>query len=300
MSQTNQKSVVSAQPSVGLRFHAIGAALCREVVFARTAKCSNRGIKPLLQLDKACHFSSIRLRSLSLDSCPLSLPRQRRGFTLLELLVVVGLVAALSFFLLSSLSGGGKSAALQTAQAALANLVSAARVKALAGGGARLLVNVDPASAADPARFLRYAAIQVQVAGVWQPAPVVEIYLPEGIYVVPGNFTSIPAGLFSAGTATPWTKSDGSALRSTALRANQVISAAINSLVAEQWVSVSFASAGTTAQSGDLILATGHRRQPGSFAEGESPVELENPETVRGLTLSTYGLPALINDRVSF
>jgi hypothetical protein len=29
-------------------------------------------------------------------------------------------------------------------------------------------------------------------------------------------------------------------------------------------------------------------------------VELENPETVRGLTLSSYGLPALINDRMSF
>jgi prepilin-type N-terminal cleavage/methylation domain-containing protein len=238
---------------------------------------------------------------LSLETCPLSLPRHQCGFTLLELLVVVGLIAALSFFLLSSLSGGGQSAALQTAQATLANLVSAARVKAFAGGGgARLLVNVDPASAADPARFLRYAAIQVQVAGVWQPAPVVDVYLPEGLYVVPGNFTSIPAGLFSAGTATPWTKSDGSALRSTALRANQVISATINSLVAEQWVCVSFASAGTTAQSGDIILASGRRRQPGSFAEGESPVELENPETVRGLTLSTYGLPALINDRASF
>jgi hypothetical protein len=140
----------------------------------------------------------------------------------------------------------------------------------------------------------------MQVSGVWEPVPAVEIYLPEGVYVVPGNFTSIPAGLFATGTAVPWTKSDNFPLRSTALRANQVISLTLTSPVAEQWVSVSFASAGTTAQSGDIVLAAGHRRAPGSYSPGESPVELENPETVRGLTLSTYGLPALINDRASF
>ena len=255
--------------------------------------------------DERC-FRAARQRRLALPQAefgthPLSIARRNRAFTLLELLVVVGLTATLSFFLLGGLNGGGKAAALQTAQATLANLVSAARVKALASNGsARLLLNIDSAGTADPARFLHYAAIQMQVAGVWQPGPVVDVYLPEGVYVVPGNFTSIPAGLFSATTSTPWTKTDGSALRSTALRANQVLSATINGAAAEQWVSVSFASAGTTLQSGDLILATGHRRTPGSFAEGDSPVELENPETVRGLTLSGYGLPALINDRASF
>ena len=238
---------------------------------------------------------------LALETCPLSLPQHRRAFTLLELLVVIGLIAALSLVLLGGLGGGGKSAALQSAQATLANLVSAARTDALAGGGAvRLLINVDPVSTADPSRFLRYIAIQEQSGGVWQPVPKVEIFLPEGIYVVPGNFTTIPAGLFSASTATPWTKTDGSLLRSTALRANQVLSLAINGTAAEQWVSVSFAATGTTAQSGDIILAAGHRRAPGSFPTGDSPVELENPETVRGLSLSSYGLPALINDRAGF
>ena len=230
-------------------------------------------------------------------------PRKQRwrAFTLLELLVVIGLIAALSFFLIGGLGGGSKSAALQSAQVTMANLVSAARTKAQAGGGsARLLINIDPVNTDDPPRFLRYIAIQVQAAGAWQPTPVVEIYLPDSIYIVPGNFTSIPVGLFSTGTATPWIKTDGSPLRSTALRSNQILPLAINSPVAEQWVSVNFASPGTTAQSGDIILAIGHRRAPGSYAEGDSPIELENPETVRGLSLSTYGLPALINDRASF
>ena len=60
--------------------------------------------------------------------------RKSGGFTLLELLVVVGLTAALSFVLIGGLGGGGKSAALQSAQATMANLVTAARVKAMATG----------------------------------------------------------------------------------------------------------------------------------------------------------------------
>ena len=144
MRKANQLSVVSGQ-----RFRNVGAALCRDV---------------------------------ELRIPPLPFPRHRRGFTLFELLVVIGLIAALSLVLLGGLGGGGKSAALQSAQAVLANLVSAARTKAQAdGGGTRLLINIDPANTADPSRFLRYIAIQTQVAGVWQSATVVDIYLPEGV-----------------------------------------------------------------------------------------------------------------------
>ncbi|MDI1320190.1 MAG: hypothetical protein PSW75_08360, partial [bacterium] len=147
------------------------------------------------------------------------------------MLVVVGLIAALSFVLLGGLGGGGKSAALQSAQATMVNLVTAARVKAMATGqSARVLVHVDPSSPAQPLRFMRYVALQVQVAGAWQL--VTDAYLPDGVYVVPGNFATIPAGLFAATTNTTWTKTDGSAMRSTALRANQITSETINSAAA--------------------------------------------------------------------
>ena len=221
------------------------------------------------------------------------------GFTLLELLVVIGLIAALSFFLIGGLGGGGRSAALQSAQATIANMVTAARTKAMASGqSSRVLVHVDATITSQPLRFMRYVAIQTQAPTGWQT--IADAYLPEGVYVVPGNFSTIPAGLFAANTSTPWTKADGSALRSTALRSNQITSETINSAGAEQWVSFTISANAGTAQAGDIILASGRLRPPGSYLSGESPVELDNPENVRGLTLSSYGVPALINARTSF
>ncbi len=226
-------------------------------------------------------------------------PSAPQAFTLLELMVVIGLIAVFSFFIAGGLAGGGKSAALQTAQATMANLVTAARTKAMASGqSARVLVHVDPTSTSQPLRYLRYVAVQTQTTTGWQT--VTAAFLPDGIYVVPGNFSSIPAGLFAANPPTPWTRSDGSALRSTALRSNQITAETINSPAAEQWVSFALSSTAGTAQSGDIILTAGHVRPPGSYLTGESPVELESPETVRGLTLSAYGVPALINSRASF
>lgn len=221
------------------------------------------------------------------------------GFTLLELLVVIGLIAVFSFFIAAGLTGGGKSAALQAAQATLANLVTAARTKTMASGqSTRVLVHVDVASVTQPLRYLRYVVIQTQTTAGWQT--VTEAFLPDGVYVVPGNFSTTPAGLFAANTSTPWTKVDGSALRSTALRSNQITAETINSPITEQWVSFTLSFSAGTVQSGDIILAAGHVRPPGSYLAGESPVELENPETVRGLTLSAYGVPVLINARASF
>jgi type II secretory pathway pseudopilin PulG len=213
------------------------------------------------------------------------------AFTLLELLVVMGLVATLVFFLIGGLGNGGKSA--------MVNLITVARMNAMASGqSCRILVNVDPASMSEPRRYLRYIVVQMQTVDGWQT--ITDTFLPDSIYIVPGNFSSMPVGLFAVSATVPWSKVDGSDLRSTTLRSNQITTEAINSATAEQWAGITLSSIAGTVQSGDLILIVGHRRAPGSYSEGEAPIELENPANVRGLTLSSYGVPALINSRTSF
>ena len=230
---------------------------------------------------------------------PAAVSSSSRAFTLPELLVVIGLMAALSVVLVGGLRGSGQAAALQSGQATLVELVTLARTKALATGqSARLLVHVDASSTGQPLRYLRYFAVQIQIPGGWQT--ITDAFLPDGVHVIPGNFSSIPAGLFASGTTGTWTKADGSDLRSTALRANALMTDTINSPDSAQYVAITISANAGTAQSGDLILAAGRRRSPDAYQPGESPVELENPERVRGLTLSAYGVPALINQRASF
>jgi hypothetical protein len=208
-------------------------------------------------------------------------------------------MAAFSLLLIGRMQNGGSATALKSAQAIMANLVTAARTSAMASGrSSRLLIQVDPVSAGEPLRFLRYVVVQVDTDAGWQT--VTEVFLPDGIYVVPGNFSPMPGGLFAASPVVSWRKADGSDLRSTALRSDQITSDQINGVVAEQWVGVAFSFTAGTVQSGDIVLAGGRRRAPGSYAVGDAPITLENPANVRGLTLSSYGVPALINARTSF
>ena len=226
-------------------------------------------------------------------------PQNRAAFTLLELLVVMGLIGALSLLVTAGLAHGGKSAAMQSAQTLMANMVGAARAQAVASGqSCRVLIQVDPTSASEPSRYLRYVVLQADRSTGWQT--IADFFLPDEIYVVPGNFSALPAGLFATGGTEPWTKVDGSDLRSTALRSNQLTAETINGAVAETWVAITFSPYGGTVQSGDLVLTSGRRRPPGSFATGEAPIELLNAGNVRGLTLSAYGVPALVNTRTSF
>jgi len=221
------------------------------------------------------------------------------AFTLMEVLAVLGLMVALSAFLVGRLGGINRSASLKSAQALVANLVGLARTKAVASGqSCRILWQVDPLGDGESRRYLRYMVVQLQTAGGWQT--VTDAFLPDGVYVVPGNFAALPSGLFAFTAAVPWTKVDGTDLRSTALRSNQISSETINGIDSEQWVSIVFSSFGTTLQSGDIVMGLGHRRAPGTYGLDGAPIELDPPAAVRGLTLSAYGLPTLINSRTSF
>src|SRR6187402_2928357 len=116
------------------------------------------------------------------------------GFTLLELLVVIGLIAALSATAFHGLAGGGREAAMRSSQALLANLVTAARTKAMTTGcKTRLLVNVDPAT---PDRYLR--AVVLQVGRQAGPSPAnwdtfQRLNMPSAVFVVPASLAGLVA-----------------------------------------------------------------------------------------------------------
>jgi prepilin-type N-terminal cleavage/methylation domain-containing protein len=233
---------------------------------------------------------------------------RRAGFTLLELLVVIGLIAAMSFFLVGGLMGGGATAALQSGQATMANLITAARTKAPATGRkTRLLVNVDPAV---PERYLRYIALQLARETGASPAnwdTVTTVTLPEGVYVVPSSLMQA-SGLVAEPAS--WKRvSDSGADLVSDLFNNQSASVALEGdASAQQWTGFAFTAnsslatigPGSTPPKGFLVLTLGTRRPPGSYLSGQAPIQLINPQAVRGLVLSAYGVPALLNERSAF
>jgi prepilin-type N-terminal cleavage/methylation domain-containing protein len=225
--------------------------------------------------------------------------RGRQGFTLIELLVVVALIAGLSAVFIGDFGGGRRASALASGQVLVSNLVTAARTQAMATGqSVRIYLNVDPTSAQQPSRYLRCLVLRVPYNGQWQT--ISSITLPEHVYVVPGIFTSYPGGLFPSSQLDLWIKSDGSVLRSTVFQESTVSAQTVESTTPETWAYFSIASAGTTAQAGNLVLALGRLRANGSYSTGESPIELTDPESTRGLKLSQYGVPTLINHRTGF
>lgn len=223
---------------------------------------------------------------------------------MLELLVVVGLIAATAFFLFRGLAGAGKSAALQSSQAMLSNLVTSARTKAAATGRkTRLLVNNDPG---EPERYLRFVVLQVGRQAGASPAEwetVQAVFLPPGVYVVPGSLAGLVAD------ALQWKRtSDAADDLDSDLFANQSLAYVFEGDAnAQIWTGIAFTPNGTLASlgggpppKGSLVLAFGQLRAPGTYAPGQPSVLLSDPAGVRGLLLSAYGIPALLNDRNAF
>lgn len=222
------------------------------------------------------------------------------GFTLIELVVVIGLIAALTALFASGLRSN-KSAALRSAQTTLANTLTAARLRAQSSGcRVRVLIH---AGANDAVRFRRVIAVQQESSygsGEWlRPASVVT--LPPEVLVLPYRNRQ-PAGLFEA--PEQWVKSNGASspavLHSSSLSAAPV-SVAIQTESPERWDFVQFTPQNTMSSGvGDVVLAMCRARPPGSYAEGESPFVAEGPASARGVSISTYGVVTLINDRGGF
>lgn len=228
------------------------------------------------------------------------------AFTLLELLVVIGLIAVMSFFLVSGLLGGGATAALQSGQATFANLVTTARIKAPATGcKTRVLVNTDPTV---PDRYLRFLVLQLARQPGSSPTnwdTITTVTLPEGVYIMPATL-NLANGLVA--NMADWKRvSDPTADLVSDLFTNQSLPVTLEGdTAAQNWQGLSFTANSTLAPlttgtpTGYVVVTLGARRPPGSYLAGESPVQLVNPMAVRGLVLSAYGVPALLNERSAF
>jgi len=202
-----------------------------------------------------------------------------KGFTLLELAVVVALIASLAGGIGLALRQPGDSVSLQSAQATLASLLGAARGRAaLSQQDARCAIAADPA---DPTMYLRFVRVLEQDSANsanWL-AKEDGTMLPAGIYVVPPASAAVPGN-----PVWPATR------RSTALPSSAQ-SVTINGVAGALCYCVQFTSRGTTG-GGYLLLTVGH-----CLTGLPVPtLTLDDSDNVRGVLLRSTGAQTLVND----
>jgi prepilin-type N-terminal cleavage/methylation domain-containing protein len=208
-------------------------------------------------------------------------PLQSRssGFTLIELLLVIGIITVLTAGIGVALQGGDRSVALRSAQGILVSLLNAARGQAsLAGRNAALLVQADPS--AD--NYLHSVVVALRDPGDTKWIPIDDwLQLPAGVYLLP---VTTPTGALAAPGV------DWGGLRSSAFAP---ATEAVNSVPC---LVFSFTSRGTVSGGGNIVLATAARVPIG----GAAPIQFVQPDAVRGVVVSSYGVATLVDDRTGF
>jgi hypothetical protein len=192
---------------------------------------------------------------------------------------------------------------MQGAQSNLSALVSAARAQsALNLSNASIVIWGDKD---DPATYLRRAAVMVNVKPVGSPTAfwvrkgdVVE--LPSGIFFVPPNAGgSLPAKFETVTDWTGLTKTEANVGTPVSLdvRLNESAGASdAENVTLKAYVSIGFNSYGQISNGtvNTMVVATGDLQPP---ADG---VLFKNADSVRGLIVSTYGIPTLVNEKLGF
>ena len=215
--------------------------------------------------------------------------RASTGFTLIEVLVVIGIVAVCAGIVGAGLRTNGSAVHLQSAQQIVVSMLDAARTTAQVKH-ARVAIVVDADLSGDGfLRRIRIAHESAPNSGVWLVGLGSET-LPDGIFIVPGTGVLNGVDFFEGNGA--WTETVRSSLR---LAGADEITAPPNAGVASFLVMTEpFEESGTTGSGADTrwVLSTGRRSGPG--------VTFANPAAVRGVILGTYGIEIPVDDAADF
>jgi prepilin-type N-terminal cleavage/methylation domain-containing protein len=220
--------------------------------------------------------------------------RLRRAFTLVELLIVIGLIALLLGAVGLSLSGPGVTT-LATAQNTLAGLVATARAQAaVKQTEARILIYGTRPPSGDSEKFLRYLRIVTAdtpgatgAGARWTPVGS-PVSLPSGICIVP----TTTSGLLATGVIWPANPAPVSTFLAAA-PARYTIAGDPATSAADTYYALQFTPDGVvTPVAAKLAVAT-------TTVSNGLP-QFTNAGAVRGLAFRTSGAVTRVNEPGSF
>lgn len=228
----------------------------------------------------------------------------RRAFTIIELLVVIGVIAVIAGIAVAAFNSRNPGVSVRSGQLVSVSLLNAARARAVATGyPARLLIAADDVNAPDDYLRKFYVAYQEVRATNSTTGAVTLAWrltdagtaLDQGVYVIPPGLTA--AQLDSSVNLTDYTSNKLESVFSSVTLFNNNFGTDIKTQRFYYYEIDPQGGGLSPTILYRLVLSTGQLTLPGSTPPGP---RFDNPNFVSGFRLSTYGVPTLVNDVPSF